>query len=321
MGKKRQTPRTVQERSAALADRVDRAIARLQLASQALRVAEPHEDQMGYFERCWDHIKNDIKSFSARSVFSANMEPGSNVSYSRHGTPDDVNVEITTALQTPRPTSADDHANKVFCRAMHRDLPQQFTEEWEAWKATASDVLRVCAGARDALQERVKLAEGNAAALLEKNGIEAKVTKYGDLIIPREFDPWPDVKLGDMDEDRMELVERTIWGYGPEDRAPKRRWSWDDDEYHELYELEADRNGAATLIHSEHHYGLTLAMKRVYQAPAIGENIRLDDVPRGHWYRVGRAVKERTGKEPLAQMKALVVYAGETKPEEQLALL
>lgn len=321
MAKKKQGPRTVEERSAALADKVDRAIGRLQLAAEALRVAMPHEDQMGYFERCWDHIKNDIKGFSERTVFSANIEPGSKVSYAHYGTPEDVAVEMTTKIHTPRPTSADDHANKVFCRAMHRALPQQFTDEWDAWKTTASDVLRECAGARDALQERVRLAETNAAALLEENGIEAKVTKYGDLIIPREFDPRPDIKIGDIDEDRMKVVERTIWGYRPEDRPQNRDWTWDDRDHKELYEYGPDDNGDATLYHSEHHHGLTLAMKRVYQPPAIGEHIRLDDVPRGHWYRSGRAVKDRTGKEAPSMLSSLVVYAGQTKPEEQLALL
>lgn len=322
MGKKKLAPRTAQERMAALAERAQLAAGELELAAKALALAQPREDDVGYLERCFDRVSHDVRRFREDSVLLANLPPDSRTTDLRYNTPDELKTAITGALHEPRPQSHEDHANPIYCRVMHRELPEQFSDAWDAWKARSQEILEQCPGQRDALGQRIQRAQTDAAILREKHALEVTVTPFGELVIPRDFDPWPQVRVGDLDENRMAIVTRAVWGYEPTDRPPRREWTFDDDEYHEVYEYGAyDESGNPEQIDSEYYCGLMLMRRRVYKPPGENEHVTLEHVPHEHWYKDGRSFKQRTGDEPRAALCKLVLYAGSERPQEQLELL
>lgn len=301
----KKAPKTPADIIAALQAVIEHVEAQAALARQALAITLVDDEGIAYYQRCLhpSHFRI-LEEIVAESHLPANLH---RTTLFRQ--PDDISALLRSTL----PSGSRDllqHDDELFCRTFHAELPPMFCDEWDAWKATSEATLAACAGARAAFEER--MAHGRKLQeRLKARGMETSLTAFGEVIIPRSYDPWADRQLGQM-EGRYQIVERTVWGYDPQDRPPE-----------DLPDMFIDARcwsgGGRTSLETDMRDGLRIALTRKYKELERGERVAMSDIPIDHWFQTAEHSRPRQ-RTKSTRDDTLVIYLGE-EAESQLALL
>jgi hypothetical protein len=295
---------------------VKRAIAemrqKLALAAEALD-ASYIEDRwdLEFMERDWSHRQRDLERTVNDLVIKSHGWPGAGRIYP-HEIPEDVKERLASTLPQYPDRHFNDHRSEVFCLAFHRRLPALHTDEWAAWKESGEETIAVCAGYRITLEQRIAEAHKDAAEIESRFNCTVDIGRFGDLTIPRDVDPWPEIQMGAMDDRRYVVLERATYGHHPDDR-PLTLPS-DENESAGSYM----RDGRSKSCESE--WCLRTVYIQEYRPPTSGERIPLGQVPYDHWYRKREgapALKRDEGKG--RDENEVVIYIGD-QPDLQIGL-